>query len=135
HVLENLSKEVEWAQLVTWFKNTADLGLEKGTLTVGLPYPLVLNWHLKAYADRTLKAAQTLEPGVQRIEYQVDTTLQDADPRVIDLIPHFPKKTDGRKLPEKNQLNAKKGIVSTMINRKYTRENFITSPENRLAHA
>lgn len=135
HVLETLSQELEWAKLITWFKNTAILNVEKNTLRIGLPFPLFLNMHLKDYAKATLSAAQKFDPSIQRIEYEVDMTLKDGDPRVIDLLQHFPKKTEGRKLPNKNQTRTKAGIVSTITNPRYTLENFLTCPENRLAHA
>ena len=135
HVLETLSKELEWAKLITWFKNTAVLSMENKTLRIGLPFPLFLNTHLKDYARMTLKAAQTLKPTLERIEYEVDIALQNNDPRVIDLIAHFPKKTDARKLPKKNQTKTKRGIVSNTIKPSYTLDNFFTSPQNRLAHA
>jgi len=134
-VLETLSRELEWAKLITWFKNTAVLGVKKGNLRIGLPYPLFLNVHLKEYAGLTLAAAKLADSTVERIDYEVDTTLQQGDPRVIDLIAHFPKKTDARKLPRKNQVRTKRGITSNTINSKYTLENFLTSPENRMAHA
>lgn len=135
HVLETLSKQLDWAKLITWFKDTAILEVKEETLVVGLPFPLFLNTHLKDYAHMTLEAAQSLDSNLQRIEYEVDMNLQKGDPRVIDLIAHFPKKTESRKLPKKNQVKTKKGIISNTINKRYTLGNFLTSPENRLAHA
>ncbi len=135
-ILEQLSKELSWAELITWFKNTAVLDSQKGSLSVGLPFPLFLNWHMKKYAERTLAAAQLVDPSIRQIEYRVDTALCESDARVIDLLKHFPKKTEARKLPKKNQTKTRQGgIVSNIPNSKYTLDNFIVSPENRLAHA
>lgn len=133
-IIKELSKDLSHAQIITWFKNTAILGIEEGTLKVGLPLPFFLGWHQTHYAKTTLAAARSINPLITDIDYSVDIALTDGSPLVIDLIKHFPSK-DARKLPNKNETRTKDGVVSKILNPSYTLENFITSPENRLAHA
>ncbi|MBU1682561.1 chromosomal replication initiator protein DnaA, partial [Patescibacteria group bacterium] len=133
-IVGKLLEEFERAQIITWFKNTAVLSFEDGVLNVGLPLPFFLNWHITHFSKITLEAAQKVDPKIKKITYQVDIALGEADSRVIDLLKHFPDKKP-RKLPNKNEKRSEEGIISKMFNPKYTLENFITSPENRLAHA
>ncbi len=133
-IIEKLSEDLSHAQLITWFKNTAILGIEEGTLKVGLPLPFFLGWHQTHYAKKTLEAAKSIDPKITGIDYTVDITLTDGSPLVVDLIKHFPGKT-ARKLPNKNETRNKEGVISKILNPSYTLDNFITSPENRLAHA
>ena len=133
-IIEKLSKELSHAQIITWFKNTAILSIENGTVKVGLPLPFFLGWHQTHYAKKTLEVAGSIDPSITGIEYVVDISLTDGSPLVIDLIKHFPK-NDTRKLPHKNETRSKDGVVSKILNPCYSLDNFITSAENRLAHA
>jgi len=134
-IIENILPELGRAQIITWFKSTAILSIEKGVMTVGLPLPFYLNWHVSHYMHMTLKFAKEADPTIQNIAYEVDLTLTEVDPRTFDILKHFPEKEPSRKLPLKNEIKIKGGVVSKILNQRYTLENFITSPENRLAHA
>ena len=133
-IIEILSKDLAHAQIITWFKNTAVLSIENGTMKVGLPLPFFLGWHQTHYAKKTIEAAQKIDPAITDIEYTVDISLTDGSPLVIDLIKHFPN-GDARKLPGKNETRSRDGVVSKILNPAYSLDNFITSAENRLAHA
>src|SRR3989338_6379947 len=133
-ILQELSKTLERAKMMTWFKNTSILEVKEGVMTVGLPLPFFLQWHKTHLAASTLLAARALDPSIQKIEYEVDLNLADSDSRVSDLSKHFPEKTT-RKLPGKDQIKSSEGMVSKMFNPRYTLQNFIVAPENRLAHA
>jgi len=132
-IIDKLFNKLERAQIITWFKNTAIASLNNGVLDIGLPLPFFLNWHITHFSKPTLEVAQEINPDIKEITYSVDITLTDSE-RVIDIFKHFPEKT-ARKLPNKNEQKSREGIVSKIFNPKYTLENFITSPENRLAHA
>ncbi|MBI5412037.1 chromosomal replication initiator protein DnaA [Candidatus Peregrinibacteria bacterium] len=132
-VLVILEEKIKRPNLLTWFKNTAILSVENGVMTVGLPLPMFLDWHVSHYMKNTLEAAKTLEPTIQNIAYLVDTALNEKDTRVID-IHQFSEKTS-RKLPNKREIRLPGGIISKMFNPRYRLGNFIIGPENRLAHA
>ncbi len=133
-IIETLSKDLAHAQIITWFKNTAILSIENGIMKVGLPLPFFLGWHQTHYLTKTLAAAKEVNPDITEIEYVVDISLTDGSPLVVDLIKHFPK-NEPRKLPNKNETRSKDGVVSKILNPSYTLDSFITSAENRLAHA
>jgi len=133
-IIQRLSSEIQRAYLITWFRNTAILALDEGTINIGLPSEFFLNWHREHYAEMTLKAAQQIRPEIKTIAYEVDAALIDKDPRVVDLLQHFPEK-ESRKLPNKNEIKINGEVVSKALNSHYSLENFVVSPENRLAHA
>ncbi|MBU1017563.1 chromosomal replication initiator protein DnaA [Patescibacteria group bacterium] len=133
-IIKDLEIEINRANVITWFKNTTLISAEDGLLTIGLPLPVFLNWHAQNYAAITLKTAQKHDPAIKKIAYEVDITLSEKDPRVIDLLSHFPEK-ESRKLPNKQEMKLKGGVVTKMLNPRYSLENFVVAPENRLAHA
>jgi len=133
-IIRELSKDIQRANVITWFRKTAVLSLEEGVVTVGLPLPVFLDWHKSHYADATLKAAQKVLPEIKALAYEIDMALNDKDPRVVDLAPHFPEK-ETRKLPGKAEMKINGEVVSKALNPNYSLDNFVVAPENRLAHA
>ena len=133
-IIKKLSEELDRAQIITWFRNTAALSFKDGVLNIGLPTPFYSNWHLTHFAKITLKAAKSVDSTIKEITYSVTSSLNDSDPRVVDILKHFPE-NPARKLPMKNEKITKEGVVTKIFNPKYTLENFVTAPENRLAHA
>lgn len=133
-VIKDLAPDIKRANIITWFKNTAVTSVQNGVMTIGLPLPVFLGWHSQNYANITLNAVQKYNPEIIKIAYEVDITLSDNDPRVIDILKHFPEK-ELRKLPNKAEVKLSGGIVSKMLNSRYSLDNFVVSPENRLAHA
>ncbi len=133
-VLRILEPKVVRSQFITWFKDTAVLGREEGTLIVGLPLPMFLNWHLEHYRALTLQAAQEVDPTIEQVVYKVDGGLKDDPMRTLDLLQHFgdPKR---RKLPGKQEVKLAEGIVSKILAPRYSLENFIVGSGNRLAYA
>lgn len=133
-IIKDLASEIKRPNVITWFKNTALLELKDGVLTVGLPLPVFLNWHAQNYSGLTLEAAQKHNPEIKKLVYEVDAALAQNDPRVIDILKHFPEK-QSRKLPNKPEIKISNGVVSKMISNRYSLENFVVAPENRLIHA
>lgn len=133
-IIEKLAEELPQPQIITWFKNTAILEKKEGRLKIGLPLPYFLNWHETHLAKPILEAAKSIDPDIQVLEYTVDISLSDGSPLTIDLLKYFPNK-ESRKLPNKNETRTKEGVTSKIFNPAYTLESFVTSPENRLAHA
>ena len=133
-ILRILEPKIVRSQFITWFRDTAILGREEGTLIIGLPLPMFLNWHLEHYRALTLTAAQEVEPSVEQVVYKVDGGLKDDPLRTFDLLAHFaePKR---RKLPGRQEVKLAEGIVSKILNPRYTLENFVVGSNCRLAYA
>ncbi len=133
-ILRKLETKLQRGQFITWFKNTIILGSEEGTLVIGLPLPMFLSYHLEHYRTITLEAAQELDPSVRNIVYKVDGGLQDNPDRSVNLLEHFPEQKR-RKMPGRQEVKLAEGIVSKILNPRYTLESFIVGSSNRLAHA
>ncbi|MFH0820846.1 MAG: chromosomal replication initiator protein DnaA [Candidatus Peregrinibacteria bacterium] len=133
-IVQDLQASLGRAQILTWFKNTAILSIKDGVMTFGLPLPFFLNWHAVHLAKDVLVAAQKFDPSITQVQYEVDLTLIDGDPRTVDLNVYFPEKSL-RKLPGKNEVKMHGDLVSKMLSSQYGLEHFIVAPENRLAHA
>lgn len=133
-ILEKLESQIQRAMLITWFKDTAILGKDEGKLIVGLPLPMFLNWHLEHYKELTLKTVQELDPSIQQIVYQVDISLREGDPRVLDLLTLFPARKP-RKLPGRMEVRLAEGLTGKMLSPRYTLDSFVVGSSNRLAHA
>ncbi len=133
-VLKALEPGMQRGQFITWFRDTTILGREEKTVIVGLPLPMYLNWHLEHYQVRTLQALQECDATIEKIIYRVDGSLKDDRERTVPLLDHFPE-PKRRKLPKKNEVKLAEGLTSKLISPRYTLENFVIGPGNRLAHA
>jgi len=133
-VLRILHTELQRGQFITWFRGTTILGREEGTLVVGLPLPMSLNWHMEHYRVTTLKAVQKVDSSIMHIVYKVDVGLQDNPDRTVDLLELFPE-SKKRKLPGKHEVKMAEGIISKILSPRYMLENFVVGDSNRLAHA
>ncbi len=133
-ILKLIEPKVQRSQFITWFKDTAALGCEEGNLVVGLPLPMYLNWHIEHYRTLTLECARAVDAGMRQIVYKVDTGLKDNPARVFDLLKYFPEQRR-RKLPGKQEVKLAEGLISKILNPRYTLENFVIGANNRLAHA
>jgi chromosomal replication initiator protein len=134
-VLRKIEPQLQRSQFITWFKDTTILGREKDTVVVGLPLPMFLNWHLEHYRVMTLNALKELDESIEQIVYQVDVGLKDDVQRTLKLLEHFPEKKKPRKLPNRAEIKLAEGLTSKLLNPRYTLENFVVGPNNRLAHA
>jgi chromosomal replication initiator protein len=133
-VLRKLSEQIGRSQFITWFRDTAALGREEGTLVVGLPLPMALTWHMEHYRDQTLQEVRALEPGITQIVYTVDGGLKDNRDRSPDILELFPE-VRRRKVAGRPEVKLAEGIVSKILNPSYTLENFVVGSSSRLAHA
>jgi len=133
-ILGKIEPKIPRSQFITWFRDTAILGQEEGTLVVGLPLPMSLNWHLEHYRALTLQSAQELDPTVEQVVYKVDGALKDDPLRTFDLLDAFPEQKK-RKVAGKQEVKMAEGIVSKILSPRYTMENFVVGSNNRLAYA
>ncbi len=133
-ILGQIASRIPRSQFITWFKDTAILGLEDGTLVVGLPLPMSLNWHLEHYRALTLQAAQEQDASVEQVVYKVDGGLKDDPARTFDLLQAFPE-PKRRKVTGRQEVRLAEGIVSKILNSRYMLENFVVGEGNRLAYA
>jgi chromosomal replication initiator protein len=133
-ILTKVEGRLNRSQFITWFKDTAVLGLEEGTLVIGLPLPMFLSWHMEHYRALTLELAQGEKPDIRQIIYKVDVGLRDNPARSVALLEHFPEQKR-RKLPGKQEVKLAEGIISKILNPRYMLENFVVGSGNRLAHA
>lgn len=133
-VLTKLDESLPRSAFITWFKDTAVLGNENGTLIIGLPLPMTLTWHMEHYRGMTLDIARSLDPSIDDIVYQVDGGLKDNRERSIDLLEYFPEQKR-RKVAGKAEVRVAEGITSKVLLPRYTLESFVVGANNRLAHA
>jgi chromosomal replication initiator protein len=132
--LKKLESTLQRSEFITWFRDTAVLGREEGKIVIGLPLPMVMNWHLERYQVSTLEAVKELDSSIKQVVYKVDGSLKDNKDRTVDLLSHFPE-AKKRKLPGKQEVKMAEGIVSKILNPRYMLENFIVGSNNRLAQA
>jgi len=133
-ILKKIEPKIQRSQFLTWFKDTAILGREGGNLVVGLPLPMSLHWHMEHYRSLTLEFAQEIDKSIMQVVYKVDGGLKDNSDRVLSLLEHFPE-LKKRKLPGRQEVKMAEGVVSKILNPRYTLENFVVGGSNRLAHA
>ncbi len=133
-ILKAIAPRLPRGQFITWFEETALLNYEDGTLIVGLPLPMFLSWHMEHYRALTQEVAEQFLPDVRQIVYKVDGTLKDNPSRSVRLLEHFPEQKR-RKLPGKQEVKLAEGLVSKILNPRYTLDNFIVGAGSRLAHA
>ncbi|MSR87445.1 chromosomal replication initiator protein DnaA [Candidatus Peribacteria bacterium] len=133
-ILKLIEPKIQRGPFITWFKDTAVLGSEEGSLIVGLPLPMFLTWHMEHYRVMTLEAAQTIDPSIRQVVYTVDVGLKDNRERSTDLLEHFPE-VKKRKIAGRQEVRMAEGIVSKILSPRYSLEKFIVGSNNRLAHA
>ncbi len=133
-ILRKLEEKLQRSAFITWFKDTAILGKDAGTLIIGLPLPMSLSWHMEHYRVMTFEIAQEMDPSIEKIVYTVDVGLKDSRDRTVNLLEIFPEQKK-RKLPGRPEVKMAEGVVSKILNPRYALENFVVGSNSRLAHA
>ncbi|MBM3230788.1 chromosomal replication initiator protein DnaA [Candidatus Peregrinibacteria bacterium] len=132
--LRLIEPQLQRGEFITWFRDTAVLGREEGTVIIGLPLPMVMNWHLERFQTLTLQCMREIDSEIAQIVYKVDGGLKDSPERTVNLLEHFPEQRK-RKVPGRQEVKMAEGIVSKILNPRYTLDGFVVGSNNRLAHA
>ncbi|MCD5382579.1 chromosomal replication initiator protein DnaA [Candidatus Gracilibacteria bacterium] len=123
------------AYMITYFKNSAILGIEHGNLIIGVPRSIFLNWHLENSKAIIFDVAKKIIPDLNEVIFQVVPELEGDDNRGVNTIEYFPKENKGRKLPKRPDVKLPNGITSQILNPKYRLANFVIGDNNSMAHA
>ncbi|HEC21064.1 MAG TPA: hypothetical protein ENI70_00945, partial [Candidatus Peregrinibacteria bacterium] len=134
NVLSRLSEIVPRADFITWFKNTAVIDAAEDYLTIGTHLPIAAKWISEKFEKEVLKAIQEFNPQIKKIKVELDPNLSKNDPRTVD-INQFQKEKKYRKRRRLPEIVTSEGVTSKILDQKYSLDNFIVGPDNRLAHA
>lgn len=149
-VLLQVAQRIPKSHFLTWFKNTALLEHEGGTLLVGVPTSMSFNNIASSYLGVLQEASrEVLGPEVGQVQLRIDGSLFKTDERVVDVV-RLAKMLADQENRTKTEIAIEKpaassgpvpevtlieGISSKLLNAKYTLENFVVGPETQLAYA
>ncbi|MDO8604121.1 MAG: chromosomal replication initiator protein DnaA [bacterium] len=126
--LFELERELSRANFSTWFKNTAILKQDEGTVLVGVPNEFVKDWLQNKFHKTILRSLRSLSENVRGLEY---TVCKVEEPKKSAPIPEQSAMAQGSALPLENlYINKEDGL-----NPRYTFSNFIIGSFNELAYA
>lgn len=129
YVRKNIS-EVEYH---TWFAPVKNLGVQEGSLVLGVRNSFAQEWFRKHYLELLEDALRSLGAQNPQVSFQVLPAAQDALLLPTDPPPPPPGGTIGRPTPGASAAIPADNRKS--LNPKYTFENFVVGPNNNLAHA
>jgi chromosomal replication initiator protein len=118
HVLEYIRQNINDVEYHTWFERIRPLGINNGVLELGVPTSFAGDWIQKHYAGLIQEGLAHLGAQAPRFELKV--------------IPGTPIQTD---IFSSAQSTSIPSDPRSRLNPKYTFENFVVGPNNRLAHA
>ncbi len=134
-VLQQVEGQVKRPHFLTWFQNTAILSSKDGLLVIGVPNIFAKEWLEDKFNGQLLQAIRLVYPEVKELTIQVEPALAlPEDNRSFDVTKLFQEKKP-RKLPGRQEVKLVEGISSKCLNPRYTLDNFVVGPNNRLAHA
>lgn len=141
-ILRRLQPTVKKAPFITWFQNTNILSLDNGVMKVGVPTEFAFNWLVQHYAVKILQAAQELNSEIIDVQYEVSLPLGQTGGNGVDVQFLFSSETEKkvRKLRNVNEVAVVKGlnggkVVSQMMQKRHSLDNFVVGRDNRLPHA
>ncbi|MFC6801959.1 chromosomal replication initiator protein DnaA [Deinococcus caeni] len=128
-VLGYVRKNISEVEYHTWFAPVKNLGVQEGSLVLGVRNSFAQEWFRKHYLELLEDALRSLGAQNPQVSFQVLPAAQDAlllpsDP------PPPPPAPAGRSVPAPTPVENRK-----VLNPKYTFENFVVGPNNNLAHA
>lgn len=138
-ILNVIHSFIDRGHLLTIFVNSAILSYENGVLTIGFSSIIGPEYVKEKYHGKIFKAVQEKFPELKEINYEMKTSISNAD--FADKLPleSFMSIIGGerklRKVPNKQEILMEGGMRSKILNKRYTLQNFIPGSENRLVHA
>ncbi|SEJ43743.1 chromosomal replication initiator protein DnaA [Deinococcus reticulitermitis] len=130
-MLAYVRKNVSDLEYTTWFAPVKPLGVQEGSLLLGVRNSFTKDWFRDHYLELLLAALRSLGAEQPQISFQVLPAAQDALLLPSDLPP--PAAPPSPPLPRSPA--AAPGDNRRTLNPKYTFENFVVGPNNNLAHA
>nr|WP_184114957.1 chromosomal replication initiator protein DnaA [Deinococcus metalli] len=126
YVRRNIS-EVEYH---TWFAPVKNLGVQEGSLVLGVRNSFAQEWFRKHYLELLEDALRSLGAEHPQVSFQVLPAQQEAMLLPSDPPPPPPGRPPAERSPAAPPADNRKSL-----NPKYTFENFVVGPNNNLAHA
>ena len=137
-ILIRLREKVSHAEFITWFKSTAVIDDKDSKLTIGVPLPIAAKWLRDRFHSQIVESVKEMDASYKDVLYELDPKLsQENDPRLPNSSV-FKKNSDKvkvRKRPRVAEFKTASGLTSKILDERYTLENFVVGPGNRLAHA
>ncbi|WP_431308116.1 chromosomal replication initiator protein DnaA [Deinococcus arenicola] len=131
YVRKNIS-EVEYH---TWFAPVKDLGVQEGSLVLGVRNSFAQEWFRKHYLELLEDALRSLGAQHPQVSFQVLPAAQDTLFSPADA-PPAPSKPPPSKPSSSSGVSAQDPSENRKrLNPKYIFENFVVGPNNNLAHA
>lgn len=126
-VLEYVRKNVTDAEYNLWFAPVKNLGVQDGSLVLGVRNSFEQDWLRKQYHKILEDALRSLGAKDPQVTFQVLPSVQDAMLRPTDPPPAKVEKAPPAKVTSTENRRT--------LNPKYIFENFVVGPNNNLAHA
>src|SRR3989339_1337112 len=140
-VLKIIEPKIGRRHFVTFFNNTALLGINNGVAKIGIISVFIRDWIDTKYRDMILDAIRSFDSSVIDLDFEIHSVLSSVeDLRSVKIVDNnattarSKSKTQGRKIPNKEEVNVQ-GIRSKRLNSRYLLDNFVVGQGTRLAHA
>lgn len=128
-VLAYVRKNISEVEYHTWFAPVKNLGVQDGSLVLGVRNSFAQEWFRKHYLELLEDALRNLGAQSPQVSFEVLPASQDALLIPSESAPPQAKKAPNIQTSINNHDNRKS------LNPKYTFENFVVGPNNNLAHA
>ncbi|WP_019587961.1 chromosomal replication initiator protein DnaA [Deinococcus apachensis] len=133
-VLGYVRKNISEVEYHTWFAPVKNLGVQDGSLVLGVRNSFAQEWFRKHYLELLEDALRSLGAQNPQVSFQVLPAVQEAM-----ILPQDPPPTPtlGQPLGQISRPPAMTVAAENRksLNPKYTFENFVVGPNNNLAHA
>ncbi|GGN37424.1 chromosomal replication initiator protein DnaA [Deinococcus daejeonensis] len=127
-VLGYVRKNITEVEYHTWFAPVKNLGVQDGSLVLGVRNSFAQEWFRKNYLKLLEDALRSLGAQDPQVSFQVLPAAQDA--LLLPSDPPPPPSVPAPRAPAPTFTENRK-----VLNPKYTFENFVVGPNNNLAHA
>ena len=133
-VLGYVRKNISEVEYHTWFVPVRPLGVDQGSLVLGVRNSFAQEWFRKRYLGLLEDALRSMGAQQPQVSFQVLPAVQDAMMMPADPPPP-PPRNSGRAPSQLERSAATIEANRKVLNPKYIFENFVVGPNNNLAHA